>query len=343
MARGEQAARRFEDFEAVRDRVPMWIGLYGASGSGKTMSALRLATGIKRVAGGEIFLIDTELGRGKHYAPPRGAPAIPGKHFNFRYVPFEPPFNPGAYLDAFRHCVARGASVIVVDSMSHEHNGIGGYLEMADAGGRQDPGRFAKPAAERLRAKNGAVQLGAHFIFCFRGKEKLKIVKGKDPEKLGMMPESGDAWLWEMTAQCLLRPRAEGVPTWRGAEQGEDLMIKLPEQFRHLLTTGEQLSEDMGEAMARWAEGGPMGIFENIATQVGGADAAALEKLRAQAKEAAPRMNRLEALALSNAIQARREALGLVPAKVAPKPAPPPADTGEVPPDQEPELDGGAS
>lgn len=302
--------REWHDEEAVRDYVPLWLGLYGPSSSGKTMSALRLATGIQRVTKGEIFFIDTELGRGKHYAPPPGAPAIPGKHFKFRHVPFEAPFTSDAYLDAFRYCVSKGATVLVVDSMSHEHNGIGGYLEQADAigGSNPSPGKYAKPAAARLRAKNGAVQLGVHIVFCFRGKDKIELKKGEDPRKLGMLPEGGDAWLWEMTAQCLLRPRAEGVPTWRGANKDENLRVKLPEQFKHLLTTNEQLSEDMGEAMAKWAAGGAMGPFESIAVQVSVAETPEqVEKLAAAAKAAVRSMNRLEALALSNAIAARRE------------------------------------
>jgi len=55
--------RTFEDKVATRAQVPLLIGLVGASGSGKTMSALRLATGIQRVSGGEIYYLDTEARR----------------------------------------------------------------------------------------------------------------------------------------------------------------------------------------------------------------------------------------------------------------------------------------
>jgi len=277
------------------------------------MSALRLATGIQRVVGGEIFAIDTELGRLKHYAPPPGSKPVPGKTFAFRHVHFSPPYNPLSYLDAFEHCVRQGARVILVDSMSHEHNGIGGFLEMADPN-RKDAGKWAAPKAERLQVKNRAMQLPVHFVFCFRGKEKIKLVRGEEPEQLGTMPESGNDWIYEMTAQCLLRPRSGGVPDWVDTARGEGQAMKLPEPFRHILTTGEPLSEDMGEAMARWAEGGPMGIYEELAIAIGQSDGSTLEALAARAKAAtaagaAERLNRVEALALSNAIAGRRAEL----------------------------------
>ena len=59
----DRAPRSFEDKPATRERVPLMIGLMGPSGGGKTYSALRLATGIQRVAGGDIFMIDTERRR----------------------------------------------------------------------------------------------------------------------------------------------------------------------------------------------------------------------------------------------------------------------------------------
>ena len=61
-------ARTFTDKEAKRMHVPLLIGLVGSSGSGKTFSALRIATGIQKVTGGDIYYIDTESRRALHYA-----------------------------------------------------------------------------------------------------------------------------------------------------------------------------------------------------------------------------------------------------------------------------------
>jgi hypothetical protein len=101
---------------ATRDKTPLLVGIVGSSSSGKTFSALRLATGFQRVNPGEIFVIDTEAGRALQYAD----------DFKFVHVPFGAPFGPLDYLDVIKYCVENGASNIVIDSMSHEHEGPGG-------------------------------------------------------------------------------------------------------------------------------------------------------------------------------------------------------------------------
>lgn len=98
--------RTFEDKPAARERVPLLIGLMGPSGGGKTYSALRLATGIQRVSGGEIFVVDTEARRALHYAD----------RFRFRHLAFAPPFGSLDYLAAIEHCAKKGAGVVIVDS-----------------------------------------------------------------------------------------------------------------------------------------------------------------------------------------------------------------------------------
>src|ERR1700728_1669346 len=118
-----EVMRTFDDQPAIRQATPLLFGLIGPSGGGKTYSALRLATGIQRVSGGEIFMIDTESNRSLAYAD----------KFKFRHVPFGAPFSPLDYLAAVEHCVKKGAKVIIVDSMSHEHEGPGGVLEEHDA------------------------------------------------------------------------------------------------------------------------------------------------------------------------------------------------------------------
>ena len=254
--------RTFQDAPAVRERVPLLIGLMGASGSGKTYSALRLATGIKAATGGEIFVIDTEASRAKHYAD----------KFQFRHVPFGAPFGPLDYLAAIEHCVKKGAGVVIVDSMSHEHEGPGGILEMhereLDRMAGQDYAKrnamnliaWAKPKQMRRQLINSLLQMNTNFIFCFRAKEKAKPVKrdGKTAiENQGWMPIAGEEFVYEQTINCLLMPGSHGVPTWQSEEPGERAMMKLPEQFRTIFAKGNvALTEDVGRSMAEWAKGG---------------------------------------------------------------------------------------
>jgi hypothetical protein len=276
--------RTFEDKPATRAAVPLMIGLTGASGSGKTYSALRLATGIQRVVGGDIFFVDTESRRSLHYADV----------FSFRHVEFTAPFSPLDYLAAIEHCVQRGAKTIVVDSMSHEHEGPGGVLEWHDRSTTELAARWkcsrekaqmtawSEPKAARRRLINTVLQLGCNAVFCFRAKEKIKPPpKGeREVQDLGWMPIAGEEFVYEMTVNCLLYPGSRGTPTWNPERKGERAMTKLPSYLQAILSPNgspPQLSEDIGEAMAKWAAGDDI-FGKTLAAITGASTMADLER-----------------------------------------------------------------
>lgn len=241
--------RTFTHRAATRDKTPLLVSLVGPSGTGKTYSALRLGTGFQRVNPGEIFVIDTEAGRSLQYAD----------DFKFVHVPFGAPFGPLDYLDVIKYCVDQGATNIIIDSISHVWEGPGGVLEIQAAelqrlGPKLQGLSWNKPKSEHRRLINTILQFNCNVIFCFRSKEKLDW-DVKPPKALGYMAIGGDDWMFEMTAQCLLLPGSRGVPTWKSAMKGEEATIKLPKQFEEIFASNPQLSEDIGEAMARWAAG----------------------------------------------------------------------------------------
>lgn len=256
--------RTFEDKPATREQVPLLIGLVGASGSGKTYSALRLAAGIQRVSGGEIGFIDTEAKRALYYADA----------FKFRHLDFKAPFGPLDYLAAIRHFYDKGAKTIIIDSMSHEHEGPGGVLEQHET----ETQRLVKawsstpdkvkmsawqvPKAARRRLLNEMLQMSCNFILCFRAKEKVDLTNSAKPAQLGWMPVAGEEFVYEMSLNCLLMPGSGGVPSWQPSEKGEKAIIKLPGQFRSIFSKNQPLSEDIGEELAKWAAGG-VGTFSN--------------------------------------------------------------------------------
>jgi hypothetical protein len=281
-------SRNFEYNAAVRKGSPLILGIFGPSGGGKTWSSLRLATGIQRVVGNDIAVIDTEAGRALKYS----------EFFKFKHVPFAPPFRSLDYLAAAEHCAKMGAKTIVVDSMTHEHAGIGGYLEFAEAeldrmagdnyGKRQacKLASFIKPGCERRKMIDGFLAMGTNFIFTFRAKEKVKPEKVKrdgDREKteivnLGFMPIGSTELVFEMDAACLLLPHAGGIPTWQSDEVGEKMMIKTAEQFTRIFADRQPLSEDIGQALAEWAQG-PAGPDPEIADLEARGEKAAKEGL----------------------------------------------------------------
>ncbi len=261
-------ARTFTAVPAVRESVPLLVGLMGPSGSGKTFSALRLATGIQAVVGGDIYGVDSEARRMLHYADrfrrPDGSPG-------FKHVQFDAPFGSLDYLAAIRYCASQGAKIIIVDSMSHEHEGPGGLLdcqarefERMEFKEAKKMLSWQKPKAARQAMLNGILQIPANFIFCFRAKEKVKMAKDDRGKQIvvpqGFMPIAGEELVYEQTVNCLLLPHADGVPTWQSDEPGERMMMKLPEQFREIFKEKRPLNEAIGQALAAWASGGAVGM-----------------------------------------------------------------------------------
>lgn len=254
-------SRTFEYGPAVRRASPLFIGIMGPSGGGKTWSALRLATGIQRIVGGDVAVVDTEADRALKCAD----------FFAFNHLPFKAPFRSLDYLECAEFVVSKGAKTVIFDSMSHEHTGVGGYLATADAeldrmagdnyGKRQacKLASFIKPSSERRKMIDGFLTMSVNFIFNFRAKEKVKPIKNQgktEIENIGFMPIGSSELVFEMDACCLLMPHAGGVPTWISDEMGEKMMIKSAKQFEHIFATKQPLSEDIGQQLAEWARGG---------------------------------------------------------------------------------------
>jgi hypothetical protein len=265
--------RKFILNPAVREQVPLFVGLVGPSGVGKTYSALRLATGMKQVHGGPIVLIDTENRRGLHYAT----------DFDFLHMPFGAPFGSLDYLAAITEAAKHNPSAIIIDSMSHEHEGPGGLLDahekaldaMVGAGAEQwkrDAAGFAawaKPKANRRALLQGLTRLNANVIACFRAQEKVKPIKnekGKNvPTNIGWGAITDQTFVYEMALCALMLPGARGVPTWTPEMEAERAFVKRPGQFHDLFRDGAQLDEIAGRALAEWAKGGePRGVTDSF-------------------------------------------------------------------------------
>jgi hypothetical protein len=275
----ELPKRDFHIAPAVRQHVPLWIGLYGPSGGGKTYTAERLAKGIQEVQGGPIYGVDTEAGRMLHYAD----------QFEFMHIPFGEPYGSLDYLAviraALKHNTTGKRPTVIIDSMSHEHEGPGGMLDthdkkatsMATYNGEFDAKKYervkmlawADPKAKRRALINGMLNAEANFILCFRAKESSVPVQVKveaegnrraftktEVVNQGFVPIGGDDFIYECTLAALLMPGAKGVPTWHSQLIGEAKMIKLPEQFKSLPELGEKpLDEGVGRLLATWADG----------------------------------------------------------------------------------------
>lgn len=112
--------------KAQRSNVKLRLGISGASGFGKTYSALLLAYGITN-DWGKVAIIDTENNSASLYS-----------HLgDFNVLVLNNPFAPERYNQAIAVCEDNGIEVIIIDSITHEWNGKGGCLEIHEKlGGR---------------------------------------------------------------------------------------------------------------------------------------------------------------------------------------------------------------
>ncbi len=255
-----QTVRRFDIRPAVRQKVALLLGLAGPSGSGKTYSALRLATGIARVAGGDVVVIDTENRRAQHYAD----------LFRFQHIDFAPPYGPLDYLAAIQTAERTKPACIVIDSLSHEHDGEGGTLDCvtaeldrlagADTSLQQKLAAAAwrRPKAARRALLSGLLRLEAHVIVCIRAQERTRMAReamAAESIDMGLTPVAAPEFLFELTCSALLKAGAQGAPTWASSLPGEHAAIKLPRQFAPMFAKAGPLDEHHGEMLARWAAG----------------------------------------------------------------------------------------
>lgn len=191
---------------ASRKKVRARIGLSGAAGGGKTMSALLIGYGLVH-DWDKIGLIDTEAGSGELYVNHR----VPGTTFTigeFWYARIEPPFTVLKYMEAQKALEDAGCEVIILDSISHAWTGQGGLLDQvghitaaSNSGNSYTAWRDVTPQHNRFI--DGMLQSPAHIIATMRAKTDYVLEtnkKGKqEPRKVGMAPVQREGMDYEFS------------------------------------------------------------------------------------------------------------------------------------------------
>src|SRR5262245_4387187 len=113
--------------KATKTQSRLRLSLAGPAGSGKTYSALRIATEM----GGRVAGIDTERGSASQYSD----------EFRFDVIELDD-FHPERYIEAIQAAEKAGYDILIIDSTTHEWNGKNGILELHEA------------AMQRQRTKN---------------------------------------------------------------------------------------------------------------------------------------------------------------------------------------------
>lgn len=276
------------------DRV-LSIGLMGPPGGGKTWSALEIATGMQKIRGGPIILIESEGERSLKLT----------EFFQFERVGLDPPHGSLVFRDAILAQTDRNPACVIVDSLSDEHEGEGGLLWQHDehllrsverARERGDTRKdwqimdgagqsaWIAPKADRLKFILAMDRFKFPIIYNFRAREKVKQIKNDKnkmvPTNIGYQPIAPPEIVHKLDLTCLLPANARGVPMWKSDKQHEDFFIKLPEYLLPYLKQGRRIDQQLGEGFARWMSGETLLTGERLAQAARNASQHGLESLQ---------------------------------------------------------------
>lgn len=182
--------------KAVREKVYLKALLTGASGSGKSQSALELATGIASKCGSGIAYIGTEGDRDKLYAQAKS------KHgdyvFEYDLLQLSNPFTTDKFIAAIDEAVGAGYKIVIVDSLSAEWQWLNETHQKMPGNSFTNWGKL-KPKHRELVDK--ILMAPAHIICCARGKDEwvLEEKNGKQvPRKVGLGSQADKDTSYEM-------------------------------------------------------------------------------------------------------------------------------------------------
>ncbi len=183
--------------KATKQNATIKLAITGPSGSGKTYSALLIAKGL----GGKTALLDTEYGSASLYAD----------FFDFdTWDELDPSgFPPEYFIRVIKAAEEAGYQNLIIDSLSHEWNGRGGCLELADAIGKTKyRGNSYVAWGEITPRHNKLIEaiIGAKLNIIATMRAKSEYVLNKDektgkstPQKVGLGSVQRDGMDYEFT------------------------------------------------------------------------------------------------------------------------------------------------
>jgi hypothetical protein len=275
----------FEFRQALRTKAKPLIGLYAESGAGKTYSALLLARGFVGEAG-KIGMIETEAGRGEAYAD-----LIPG---GYSVVSLAGDFSPTRYGEAIAAAEKAGVDALIIDSASHEWEGVGGVLDMAATGereGKKGPLVWQKPKLDHarqfmLRLLQTPIPL---VIVCMRAKYPMiqTLIEGKKTWVRSEMLEP------TQSADILFEMFVHG---WIDREHRLHVTKLTRPDLARVFREGEPITLETGKALAAWSQGSADDRTPSSPPLAGAspASAANLQGSRHEAGELPPDLKRLD-------------------------------------------------
>lgn len=223
--------------KAEKKRAKLKIAFAGPAGSGKTYSALAVATSLAN--GRATALIDTERGSASLYAD----------KFEFDVLELAE-YSPEKYVEAINQAAKGGYECLVIDSLSHAWSGPGGLLDIVSNQQKRTGGGNSFTAwkdASPMQAKLIDTILTAplHIIATMRSKMEYVLDQVEKngrtvsvPKRVGMAPVQKNDIEFEFSVFGELNLDHELVITKTRVDTLKDMVFKEPgKDLANLLLT----------------------------------------------------------------------------------------------------------
>lgn len=178
--------------KATKAQAKLRQAIIGPAGSGKTLTALKLAV----ILDDKIAYIDTERGSASKYAD----------QYEFDVLELET-FSPENYIQGINEAQKQGYNVLIIDSLSHAWTGKDGILDQVDKetlkaySGNAFTNGWRKATPKHNALIDAILQANMHVIVTMRTKTEYIIEedsKGKKvPRKIGLAPIQRDGLEYE--------------------------------------------------------------------------------------------------------------------------------------------------
>lgn len=192
---------------ATREQLKARIALDAPTGGGKTYTGLAFAFALAG-PNGRVCVIDTENRSASKYVgyAPHGIP------WQFQVCDLKH-FAPSTYTAAIREAANCGFDVVLIDSLSHAWEGVGGALDQVDKKAAQNGNSFTawKDVTPQHREMIEAIlSFPGHVIAAMRTKmeyvlEEITNASGKkvmSPKKVGLAPIQRQGMEYEFDIVC---------------------------------------------------------------------------------------------------------------------------------------------
>lgn len=221
--------------KATKSQAKLRAAIFGPSGAGKTMSSLRIATGLAGKAG-RIAVIDTERGSAAKYAD------------LFHFDVAEPADKTiESYVETIRQ--AHGYDVLVIDSLSHAWAELLSEIDrLANAKFRGNTwSAWSEGTPKQRKLVDAILDFPGHVIATMRSKTEWQSTSdgnGKSrPVRVGLAPEQGKGIEYEFDVLFEISPEHVVHVIKDRSGRFQDKLIEKP-------------SEEFGQQLAAWLSDG---------------------------------------------------------------------------------------